>query len=98
MVVANLIFNFKNVQLCTSLQCIERIQSRGNNKGQTYCSRLGPVIPVVMENLIMSQAKETVSLIMIKTVMLTAVPATKLRPLVTMTRKVLMAMTSIQYT
>lgn len=94
---ANPIFNFKNVQLCTSLQCIERIQSRGNNKRQTYCSRLGPVIPVVMENLIMSQAKETVSLIMIKTVMLTSVPVMKLRPLVTMTRKVLMAMTSIQY-
>lgn len=98
MVVANLIFNFKNVQLCTPLQCIERIRSRGNNKGQTYCSRLGPVIPVVMENLIMSHAKETVSLIMIKTVMLTAVPVMKLRPLVTMSRKVLMAMTSTQYT
>ena len=94
----NPIFNFKNLQLCTSIQCIERIQSRGNNKRQTYCSCLGPVIPVLMENLIVSQAKETVSLIMTKTVTLTSVPVMKLRPLVTMTRKVLMAMTSIQYT
>ena len=94
---ANPIFNFKNVVLCTSLQCIVRIPSRGNNKRQTYCSRLGPVIPVLLENLITSQVKETVSIIMIKTVMLTSVPVMKLRPLVTMTRKVLMAMTSIQY-
>ena len=84
---ANPKFDFKNVELCTSLQCIVRtcIQSRGNNKRQTYCSCLGPVIPVPLENLIMSQVKETVSLIMIKTVMLTSVPVMKLRLLVRIT-------------
>ena len=46
----------------------------------------------------MSQAKETASLVMIKTVMLTSVPVMKLRLLLTMTCAVLVAMTSIQYT